>query len=232
MLAFPPDAVVGVAYDLVSTLSGITTTAAAIVLFVAAARLLLHPLARSAARGERARASLAPKVRKLQERHRRDPERARRALAELYRKEGTSPLAGLFPALLQAPVFMLMYRLFSAGELGGQPNELLGRTLAGAPLGAHWLDAPLGAQGAVFAVLFALLAAVGTWSSRRAVRTAPVEGAAGTLLRLVPFGALLAAAFLPLATGVYLLTAAVWSAGERALLHRAPGRARPAVAGR
>jgi YidC/Oxa1 family membrane protein insertase len=38
--------------------------------------------------------------------------------------------------------------------------------------------------------------------------------------RLLPFGTLAVAAFVPLAAGLYLLTSTAWAAAERAVLHR------------
>lgn len=41
-------------------------------------------------------------------------------------------------------------------------------------------------------------------------------------MRLLPFGTVVAAAYVPLAAGVYLLTTTVWSAAERVTLGRIP----------
>jgi YidC/Oxa1 family membrane protein insertase len=42
----------------------------------------------------------------------------------------------------------------------------------------------------------------------------------GRLLRLLPYGTILIAAFLPLAASLYLLTTNAWTAAERAWLRR------------
>ncbi|MBQ0983674.1 membrane protein insertase YidC [Streptomyces sp. F63] len=233
-----------------------SATAVAIVLFTLGVRLALHPLTRSAVRGEKARARLAPRVAELHRKHRRDPERLRRATAELYAREGSSPLAGCLPMLVQAPVFFVMYRLFSASEVGGRANELLDARLFAAPLGGHWADAlrdggPFGAQGLVYAVLFALIAAVATWTYLRARRAmaagapdaAAAEAGAGAgmpglpamagvakVLPLLSFGTLITAAVVPLAAGLYLVTTTTWSAAERAWLLRGGGTAAPSAA--
>ncbi|MEU4684818.1 YidC/Oxa1 family membrane protein insertase [Streptomyces xinghaiensis] len=236
-----------------------SATAAAIVLFTLGVRLALHPLTRAAVRGEKARARLAPRVAELRRKHGRDPERLQRATADLYAREGTSPLAGCLPMLLQLPVFFVMYRLFSASEIGGRANELLGDRLFAAPLGGHWADAlrdggPLGAQGIVYAGLFTLIAAVATWTYLRARRAmaagapdaAAAEAGAGAgmpgmsamagmakVLPLLSFGTLVTAAVVPLAAGLYLATTTTWAAAERAWLLRDGGAgASPAVAGK
>ncbi|MYT23015.1 hypothetical protein GTW69_22460 [Streptomyces sp. SID7760] len=149
---------------------------------------------------------------------------------------GATPVAGLLPVLLQLPVFFLMYRAFTSGEL-------LDHRLFAAPLGAKWADALgagglLGAQGLVFLGLFAAIAVVAAWSAvrgRRAAAEAPVPAAAaqvsaeqqealrklGGVLPLLSFGTLITAALVPLAAGLYLVTTTAWSVAERAWLqHR------------
>ncbi|SMD17941.1 YidC/Oxa1 family membrane protein insertase [Kibdelosporangium aridum] len=200
------------AYDLVSLIAGATGTAAAIVLFTAAVRLALHPLARSAIRGEKARAALAPQAAKLREKHKKNPERMQRELLALYQDNGVSMFAGCLPMLLQIPVFMVLYRLFTAGSFDGTPNNLLSDVLFGAPLGSHFFSS--GADVVVFLGLFAALLVVGYFASRAMPEETP------KFLRLLPFGTSFAVAVIPLAAGLYLLTTTTWTVLERAYLRR------------
>ncbi|MFI2611571.1 YidC/Oxa1 family membrane protein insertase [Kitasatospora sp. NPDC018619] len=223
------DPAVALAHAAVAAVAHLVPTALAIVLFTVAVRLALHPLARAAARGEKARARLAPRVAELRRKHRDRPERLREALAGMYREERVSPFAGCLPVLVQIPFFSVMYRLFTT------PNDLLDHTLLGVPLGLHVTGAHGAGQWAVFGVLFAGLAAVGAVNFRRArraaaqataaqaseaaqVRPAPQPGAA--LLPYLSFGSVLFAALVPVAAVLYLLTAGLWSAAERAWLYR------------
>ncbi|GAU68030.1 hypothetical protein SSP35_06_01140 [Streptomyces sp. NBRC 110611] len=222
--------------EAITPLFGATSMAAAIVLFTVAVRAALHPLARAAVRGEKARAALAPEIAELQRRYQDDPERRTEAMAGLYARTGASPLAGCLPALLQLPVFFLMYRLFSDGGGG-----LLDHTLFGAPLGGHWSQAladggAFGPQGQVHLVLFVLMAAVATWNYRRgraaqAKASATAAGGNGAaalpgtasvakVLPLLSFGMLITVAVVPLAAGLYTVTTTAWTACERALLQR------------
>ncbi|MBB5824567.1 YidC/Oxa1 family membrane protein insertase [Micromonospora carbonacea] len=199
MLAFAPlHAAAGVAADAVTWLAGTlqpltggAATAAAIVVFTIAVRLLISPLTLAQVRGERRRAALAPQVRDLQRRHADDPTRLQAELFGLYRSAGASPVAGCLPALLQAPFFLVMYRLFSTGEgstgdggtgAGGAGAGLLAEQLAGVPLGWHLSDGLAGAAGPLFGALLAALVALAWWSSRRARRAAAAGAAtaAGT----------------------------------------------------
>lgn len=206
--------------DALHPVAGGLSTALAIVLFTMAARLVLVPLAVAAARGERTRARLAPKVQALQKRHARNPQRLRRETAALYEAEGTTPVAGCLPMFAQVPFFMVMYRLFASAAVAGHQNLLLAHTLLAAPLGQNWIGVLggglLSPPSLVFIGLFVLLGAVALWSSRRVT----AEGPMGTVARVVPFGTVVFAAFVPLAAGLYLLTSGTWTAVERAVLQR------------
>ncbi|MGO8887224.1 MAG: membrane protein insertase YidC [Streptosporangiaceae bacterium] len=232
---------IGVAYHVVSALAQMLTplagglaTAAAIVAFTLSVRLLLVPLSYYALRGQARQARLLPQMRELQQRHARNPEKLQRELAALREREGAGVLAGCLPLLLQLPFFGVMYRLFLSRAVNGTPNGLLGHTLLGAPLGAHWLSGPgpLSRQGLVFAGLFLLMAGAG-WASARLARSLQAEQAAAPpapaatrfVIRVLPFSTLMIAAFVPLAAGLYLLTTTAWTVAERRLLRRRLARA-------
>ncbi|MEU0668000.1 YidC/Oxa1 family membrane protein insertase [Streptomyces lavendulocolor] len=206
-----------------------SATAAAIVVFTLAVRLAVHPLSRAAARGQKARTRLAPQVAELRRKHAKDPERLQRAVLELHAREKVSPLAGCLPSLLQAPAFLLMYHLFSSGGMTGH-------TLLAAPLGGCWTDALghgglLGDAGLVYLALFAIVAAVATYTYRRTKgQMAELgEGMAGGLgagvgkvMPLLSFATLITVAVVPLAAALYVVTSTVWTAAERAYLYREP----------
>jgi YidC/Oxa1 family membrane protein insertase len=234
--------------------AGGLATAAAIVAFTMAVRLLLLPLSYYAIRGQASQARLAPQIQELRKRHAGHPDRLQRELTALYQREGAGMLAGCLPLLLQLPFLSVMYRLFRSATIGGRSNGLLGHELLGARLGSHWLSAPgpLSAQGAVFLGLFALLAAAAYLATRVARKSAarlsppapgrpapgrpapgrpapPAQpgGAMGLLTRVLPYLTVAIAAVLPLAAGLYLLTTTACAAAGRAVLTR---RIRPSAA--
>ncbi|WP_406295542.1 YidC/Oxa1 family membrane protein insertase [Embleya sp. NBC_00888] len=213
--------VLGVAHDVLLTLAdalapllGTGSVAGAVVVFTACVRLALLPLGYAQARAEVARARLAPQVRRLRDRHARDPQRLARELTALHRESGTSMFAGMLPALAGLPFLFLTYRLFS-----GDP-ALLGHTLAGAPLGLHPVTGLGGPHTLVLVGLSALLAGV-AYAQYRAARAVPDAPA---LIRWMPFGTVLTAALVPLAAGLYLLTSTAWTTVERPLLRRVATR--------
>ncbi|MEU3132156.1 YidC/Oxa1 family membrane protein insertase [Streptomyces sp. NPDC006854] len=232
---------VGSLADLLQPLFQTASTAAAIILFTALVRLAVHPLSRAAARGQKARSRLQPQIAELRRKHGKNPERMQKAIMELHAAEKVSPLSGCLPSLLQMPAFFLLYHLFSSRSIGGEPNALLSHDLLGAPLGRRWHDAlahggAFGGQGLVYLGLFALVAAVATFTYGRTKRQmaanpmtpavgpdgqpVPGMGAMTRLMPLLSFFTLITVAVVPLAAALYVVTTTTWTAAERAWLYR------------
>ncbi|GAA2422015.1 membrane protein insertase YidC [Streptomyces coeruleofuscus] len=223
--------------DLLQPLFGASAAAAAIVLFTALVRLLVHPLSRAAARGQKARTALQPKIAELRRKHGKNPEKLQRAVLELHAQEKVSPLAGCLPGLLQVPAFFLLYHLFSSDTIGGRANELLDHQLFVAPLGERWVDALQGGlldgAGLVYAGLFVVVAGVAAVSyrlSKRMMAANPALPAGGeqvaglgAVTKVMPFMSfftLVTVAVVPLAAALYVVTSTTWSVVERAALYR------------
>ncbi|MFD9192042.1 YidC/Oxa1 family membrane protein insertase [Streptomyces phaeochromogenes] len=239
--------------ELLEPLFQASAAAAAIVLFTALVRLLVHPLSRASARGQRARAALQPQIAALRKKHGKNPEKLQKAVLELHAKEKVSPLSGCLPSLFQLPAFFLLYHLFSNSQIGGEANSLLAHQLFAAPLGGRWADAlgdggVLGGAGLVYLALFVIVAAVATFNYRRTKRmmaaSAPVAAAGGDqgaqqvpglgaitkVMPLMSFLTLFTVAVVPLAAALYVVTSTTWSAIERAVLYRDMPGAAPAAA--
>ncbi|MFD3310965.1 YidC/Oxa1 family membrane protein insertase [Streptomyces sp. NPDC058694] len=240
--------------ELLEPLFQASAAAAAIVLFTALVRLLVHPLSRASARGQRARAALQPQIAALRKKHGKNPEKLQKAVLELHAKEKVSPLSGCLPSLFQLPAFFLLYHLFSNSRIGGEANSLLAHQLFAAPLGGRWADAlgdggVLGAPGLVYLALFVIVAAVATFNYRRTKRMmaasasvasvtagdqgeqqVPGLGAITKVMPLMSFLTLFTVAVVPLAAALYVVTSTTWSAVERAVLYRDMPGAAPAAA--
>jgi YidC/Oxa1 family membrane protein insertase len=220
--------------DLLQPLFHASAAAAAIVLFTAFVRLIVHPLSRAAARGQKARAALQPRVDELRRKYRRDPEKLQKAVLELHAREKVSPLSGCLPSLLQLPAFVLLYHLFSSTPTGGGDGLLSHRLLA-APLDGRWVDAlaqggVFGSAGVVYLGLFAVVGLVATFNVLRTRRSlvdvgaggmgAVGMGAVGRVMPFMSFFTLVTVAVVPLAAALYVVTSTAWSAVERVVLYR------------
>ncbi len=217
---------------LLAPLAGASAAAAAVVLITLLVRALLIPVGISQAKAEQTRARLAPRLRELQKRFRSDPERLQRETMQLYRDERTSPFAGCLPVLLQAPIVGLLYAVFLHPVIAGQPNELLGETLFGVPLGASLfgslasgtLDASIALVCGLLVVVIAVVGEV----TRRLFRMpqpphdpdSPIPAIPVGLLGVLQFVTAGIALFVPLAAGLYLLVTVIWTLVQRLVLRR------------
>jgi YidC/Oxa1 family membrane protein insertase len=115
---------------------------------------------------------------------------------------------------MQAPFFMVLYRLFGSTDVAGQTNALLAHGVFGVPLAARLLSGPLfGWHGLVFAGVLGLIALVALITVRRLGRTdQPL------VARLLPFTTVGFACFVPLAVALYLLTTTAWTLLENSVL--------------
>ena len=239
LFAFPPFAfLLDAAYRvlmsvsaLLSPLAGAASAALAIVIITLLVRIALVPAGIAQARSEQVRARLAPQLREIQRRFRKNPERMQREMMQLYRDENTSPLAGILPALIQAPIVGLIYAVFLRSIVGNHPNDLLTEHLFGVSLGTSLV----GSAGVfsvetavVFGTLMVLMAAVAEVTRRIFRPAVPAEPDASPLasggvqraLGFLPYLSVVFAAFVPLAAALYLAVTVTWTLGQRWVLRR------------
>ncbi|MGP6177399.1 YidC/Oxa1 family membrane protein insertase [Microbacterium sp. A196] len=236
--AFPPiAAVLDFAYNALTALSalleplaGSAASAAAVILVTLLIRALLIPVGISQAKAEQTRARLAPRLREIQKRHKKNPERLQRETMQIYKDENTSPFAGCLPVLLQAPIVGILYSLFLRADIAGHPNELLSHDLFGASLGTSLssmlVDGPFSlATLLVYLALIAIMIGVAE-VTRRVFRPVPVDDSplsSPGMLRMMNalhyFSAVFAV-FVPLAASLYLTVTVAWTLGQRVILRR------------
>lgn len=236
--AIPPiAAILDAAYNALTALSaaldplvGSAGAAAAVILVTLLIRAILIPVGVSQAKAEQTRARLAPRLRELQKRHKKNPERLQRETMQLYKDENTSPLAGCLPVLLQAPVVGILYTVFLRTEIAGHPNALLEHDLLGASLGTslvHMLTAgPFSlATLVVSGVLIAVMIAVAE-VTKRVFRPQPVDDSPLSSPRMLKmmntlhYLTAVFAVFVPLAAALYLTVTVAWTLVQRIILRR------------
>lgn len=217
--------------DLIEPMTGGASAALAIVLITLGLRAALVPVGVSQVRAEFTRRRLAPRLRALQEKYRKNPELLQKKTVELYTSEKANPIAGVLPALAQAPVLSVVYGLFILPTVNGHENGLLAEHLLGAPLAtsfSHLLaTGVVGPELLVYAGLLLVIAAVAFTSRRVALAfnrpadgMAPAMARANSLLSWLPFLTVLFAALVPLAATLYLTVSTTWTLVERAVLRR------------
>jgi YidC/Oxa1 family membrane protein insertase len=86
-------------------------------------RLLLAPSFHKSLKSQKAMNDLQPKLNEMRERLKDDKEGQAKAMMEIYKEHKINPLSSCLPLLIQLPILIGLYQVFSKA-LGG--NELLG----------------------------------------------------------------------------------------------------------
>lgn len=91
-----------------------------IILLTIVLKLMLYPLNNWSIRSSLKMQAVAPQVKALQERYKKDPRKAQMEVMNLYREKGVNPFTGCFPMLIQMPfLFGMFYLLKSSFSLRG-----------------------------------------------------------------------------------------------------------------
>ncbi|MGH9156143.1 MAG: YidC/Oxa1 family membrane protein insertase [Acidimicrobiales bacterium] len=103
--------------------------AVAIGLLTLTVMLVVSPLTLKSTRSMLAMQRLQPELKRLQQEHKGDRQKLNEAMMALYKEHKVNPVAGCLPMLLQAPVFLVIYRvirgLTKVGPEGGfEPDYL------------------------------------------------------------------------------------------------------------
>lgn len=94
--------------------------AASIILLTIALRAMMYPLNNWSIRSTAKMQEIAPKVKAIQERYKKDPKKAQMEVMMLYRASGVNPFSGCLPMLFQMPFLIgMFYMLKSSFPLRG-----------------------------------------------------------------------------------------------------------------
>jgi YidC/Oxa1 family membrane protein insertase len=94
----------------------------ALVLLTLLIKLIFAPLTHLSYASMKKMQALAPKMKAIQEHHKKDPAKSQQEIMSLYRRNKVNPMMGCLPMLIQIPVFMAMFKLLpEAIELHGAP---------------------------------------------------------------------------------------------------------------
>ncbi len=96
--------------------------AASIILLTIALRAMMYPLNNWSIRSTLKMQELAPRLKAIQERNKKDPRKVQMETMNLYREAGVNPFSGCLPMLLQMPFLIgMFYMLKSSFPLRGAP---------------------------------------------------------------------------------------------------------------
>ncbi len=93
-----------------------------IILVTLAIRIILAPFMHKALRGQKEMSTLQPKIAALRDRHKDDRAEQTKAITELYKEHDINPFSSCLPLLIQLPILIALYQVFSKalhGNLDG-----------------------------------------------------------------------------------------------------------------
>jgi YidC/Oxa1 family membrane protein insertase len=89
----------------------------AVIILTLIVRFVLFPLSRRAVQAQLAMKKIGPEVEKLKEKYKDKAEEQSRAIFALYKERGVHPFAGFVLILIQLPILLGLYWVFSRGGL-------------------------------------------------------------------------------------------------------------------
>jgi len=103
---------------------GIANYGVAIILMTLVIKMLLYPLTVKQVRSMKAMQEMQPRIKEIQEKYKKDPERMQREMSQLYKEAGTNPLSGCLPILLQMPILIGIFYALRDFDYIQQPSFL------------------------------------------------------------------------------------------------------------
>jgi YidC/Oxa1 family membrane protein insertase len=173
-------------------------------------RLAIVPVTVRQFHAQRKLAAHMPEIKRLRERHGKDPDRLRKETIAYYQEHKVNPLGAFLPLLLQIPIFLSLYALMRQDVKSGEFGH------------ASFLfipDLTSSAHGAVLVALVLCYVTSQLASSLIATRTLQ-KGQRGLAVALPLLFVGVATRF-PAGLLVYWITSSLWSVGQQLVLWRA-----------
>ena len=232
--------------------SGWTWTLAIVSLTVVI-RILLIPLFVRQINSARSMQLIQPKLKALQEKHGADRERLAQEQMKLYREEGVNPAASCLPLLLQAPIFLALFRVLEGAA--NQPHaiprgtffkhhpelvaSLRDSSIFNAQLAGRFFPIAhgFGATQVLAMVLIVAMSAVLFVTQLQLLKknmppeslTGPMAQQQKMMLYLFPVIYLFTGISIPIGVLIYWLTTNVWTMGQQwIIIHNNPSPNTPA----
>lgn len=92
---------------------GIPSYALAILLFTIIIKLVLYPLTHKQMHSMKKMQDVQPLIKSVQEKYKKNPEKANKEVMEIYKKHNINPMAGCLPLLVQMPILIALFRALS-----------------------------------------------------------------------------------------------------------------------
>ncbi len=129
-----------------------------IIIFAFLIKLVTYPLTAASTNSMKKMATLQPQLQAVQEKYKNDPAKLQAELGKIYKEAGVNPFSGCLPVLLQMPLLIAMYNVFSASIQLRQESFLWADDLSAPDAVIHFpFSIPLyGDHIAVYPILMAI----------------------------------------------------------------------------
>lgn len=136
----------------------ITNYGIIIIIFAFLIKLVTYPLTAASTNSMKKMATLQPQMQAVQEKYKNDPAKLQTELSKIYKEAGVNPLSGCLPVLLQMPLLIAMYNVFSASIQLRQESFLWADDLSAPDAVIHFpFSIPLyGDHIAIYPILMAI----------------------------------------------------------------------------
>ena len=112
---------INVLYEFLSG-AGFPNYGVAIILLTIIIKMALYPLTAKQIKSMKGLQDLQPKMKKLQDQYKNNPQQLQQEMAKLYESAGVNPLAGCLPLLVQMPILMAIYYALRDMTYEGDPS--------------------------------------------------------------------------------------------------------------
>ena len=218
------------------------TWALSIVGLVVTIRVLLIPLFVRQIKATRAQQLIAPDLKKVQQKYKGKKDQAsREAMSRetmaLYAKHKTNPFASCLPVLIQAPIFLALFRVLryhlgpdKTGAINGfgpitkeLANDAYNATLFGARMSESFNGSSQGSVRLLAGILITAMVATTFLTQRQITRKnmpkAALEGSAAQMTKMMmygmPFVFVITGPLFPIGVLIYWTTSNLWTMGQQ-----------------
>ena len=103
---------------------GVPSYGLAIIILTIIIKMILYPLTVKQLKSMKAMQELQPKMKRIQEQYKTNPQQMQQEMQKLYREGGVNPLAGCLPLLVQMPFLMAIFYALRDAAYEGDPSFL------------------------------------------------------------------------------------------------------------
>jgi len=209
----------------------------AIALLTITVRVAMIPLTAKQVRSQQAMQRLSPQLKALQAKHKGDRQKLNEETMKFYKEHSFNPLSGCLPVILQAPLFIVLYRLINGLStppyehvpLGSAIYDTLKREAGrmfswGMDLSRSAQDQSGGLSGALpVYFLIALVMVTGFYQQRQMAARLPKDGINAQMAvvgKVFPFFMGIISLSIPAGVVVYFIFSNLWQIGQQAFTFR------------